>query len=135
LPMRDKDPSSKIKVQESWHLQMIEYVLNYFFRGDLFCFRFIADDDAVAKDVIGDGFDVLRRHVAAAIAKGLGLGRERQLTRRPAATALLDVLRDFQPEIVRSAGRMDDVHDVPLYFIVHVKLIDLPLQGEDVLGR
>ena len=47
----------------------------------VFRFGFVADDDAVAQDIVPDALDVLRRDIAAAVEEGVGARGERERNR------------------------------------------------------
>jgi len=91
---------------------MIENPLEQVLGGDLFGLGFISNEQAMAEDVVADGLDVVRSDVAAAVQESMSLGGARQEDRGPRAGAVLDVLRQLEPEgfrrrLAEAAGLAD----------------------------
>src|ERR1041385_7786379 len=106
------------------HRQFIEYLLNDRLAGLLFRLGFVSDGDPMTQDIHPDGFDVLRRHVAASAQEGksfAGQGeRDGGAWRGPQLNHVLDV--DFVMR--RVAGGADQIDDVVLHFVINVDIVN-----------
>src|ERR1043165_725919 len=70
--------------------QRVEDLLDDVRGGEVFGFRLVGHDNAMAQDVGRDGLDVLRGDVAAAVDKRISLGRQGKRNRGTGGGADLD---------------------------------------------
>jgi hypothetical protein len=107
------------------HGQFVEQGGDDFFGGHVFGLGLEGGDDAVAEDVGGDGLDVLRGDIAAALEEGVGAGGEGEVEGGAGRGAVADVVAEGV-ELVGGgvAGGEDDGEDVVLDLVVDIDFVD-----------
>ena len=90
----------------------------------------------MAQDVGGDGLDVLRGDVAAALQEGVGLRRQHQREGRAGGGAVADVAGQGVDLVGRRIARGEDEgEDVVLDLVVHVDVVHRAARLQDRLRR
>ena len=102
--------------------------------GEFFGFGFVGDDEAVAEDIGGDGFDVLWGDVSAALHEGVSAGGEGEADGGAGGGAVFDVVLDGESGVLGLAGGEDEVDDVGFDFVVDVDFVDGLAGVENLLG-
>ena len=87
----------------------------------------------MAQYVVPDGFDVLRRDVAAAVEERVGLGREGEIDGGTGRGTVADHPVKLEAVGLRLATGPDDIDDVVLHPVVDVDTVDDFARADDLL--
>ena len=117
----------------SRHRQSRENPLDNRLARDRLCFRFVANDDAMAQNVGTDALDVLRCDVAASVQESMSTRGQREINCGAGRGAVTN--QTFQLQVIRCRlpRRPNNVDDVILYSIVYVNVVHDIARCDDVL--